>query len=162
MLADCICPLLPMGMWVKPMVPCQVVCPLTSAFKEILELPAFGAPVRGHKSKQRRSERRKNRAGRARVRQRAPSARGVRRSGRRPQGALATPPSSPSDYHYSPWLPWSGAIQPSPRRSSGQGRERLTRFVTLFLFHRTILVTNIYRAPTCTYHVQGTGEQVWR
>lgn len=161
MLADCICPLLPMGMWVKSMVPCQVVCPLTSAFKEILELPEFGAPVRGHKSKQRRSERRKNRAGRARVRQRALSARGVRRSGRRPRGALATPPSSPSDLSLQPLVALERSEPTIAKALIWARTGEAKRFVTL-LFHRAILVTNIYRAPTCTYHVQGTGEQVWR
>ena len=77
--------------------------PIPSTLKDILVLPTFGAPAARIQRKQRRSKRRRNRAGHTCFRQRALSARGAWRRNRRLWVATATRPAS-RGLQYSPWL----------------------------------------------------------
>lgn len=86
-----------MGMWIKPMVTYHVVSPLTYPFnfKRYPSAPNSWSPSPIVPRKQRRSKRRRNRAGHAYFRQRALSARGARRRKRRLLSCHRSPPSVP-------------------------------------------------------------------
>lgn len=110
--ADCICLLFVMGMWINSPTPCGL--PL-DFYLSTLSAPSVCSRVWCGARKAMRG----NRAGRAQARQRVLSARGAGLGGRGPRGA-ASAAQRPRD---STQLRRRPGSHPSPRRSSGQGRD---------------------------------------